>query len=125
MISVLVVERDPAVAQLFREVLGEEGFAVRVRSDMQAALADLSRDPAQVLVADEPSMGGNVSGWLPQARRVHQGPVVVLGLDRRRPAAKWPGLHVLPKSSDLRPLIRSLHRQALIFAWSGQHSFSC
>ncbi|MFH1033696.1 MAG: hypothetical protein V1806_04245 [Pseudomonadota bacterium] len=118
MVSILVVERDPALARLFDEELAEAGFSVRVRPDLDAALADLRQEPAQILVTDEPSMGGQVGWWLPNARRVHSGPVVVLGLDRRRLPEPYAGLFALPKSSDLAPLIASLRRQALALLWS-------
>jgi DNA-binding response OmpR family regulator len=117
MISVMVVERDPSVAWLLDEELAEAGFSVRVLPDLDAALADLRHQPAQVLVTDESSMGGEVGRWLPNARRVHSGPVVVLGLDRHRRPEHCPGLDRLPKSSDLSPLIASLRRQALSLLW--------
>ena len=117
MISVLVVERDPSLARLFGEELADAGFAVRVRPDLAAALADLRSHPVQVLVADEPSMGGQVLCWLPVARLVHDGPVVVLGLDRRDLPRDCPDLLPLPKSSDLSPLIASLRKQALALWW--------
>ncbi len=118
MISVVVVERDPALARLFSEELAEAGFSVRVLPDLESALAGLSQEPAQVLVTDEPSMGGQVGWWLPTARRVHSGLVVVLGLDRRNLPDDGPDLFPLPKSSDLAPLIASLRRQALALLWT-------
>jgi hypothetical protein len=125
MITVLVVERDPALAWLFGEELAEAGFSVRVRPDLEAAVADLRQEPAQVLVTDEPSMGGMVGWWLPTARRVHSGPVVVLGLERRRLPEQGPDLQSLPKSSDLAPLIASLRRQALALMWSSAVAPAC
>ncbi|MBI5524511.1 MAG: hypothetical protein HY910_17940 [Desulfarculus sp.] len=125
MISVLIVERDPSVARLYSEELAEAGFSVRVRPGLDAAVADLRRRPAQVLVTDEPSMGGEVGCWLPAARRVHSGPVVVLGLDQRRRPPEGDDLCSLPKSSDLAPLIATLRKKALVMLWSSAATPAC
>ena len=50
--AVLVVDDDPAIAGVLAELLADEGYAVRTARDGQAALAELARAPAAVVVAD-------------------------------------------------------------------------
>ncbi len=125
MISVLLVERDAAVARLYREELAEAGFVVRVLPDLDAALADLRLRPAQVLVTDRDTVGQRLRAWLPQARQVHDGPVVVLGPLREDREEDGQDLALVPKSSDLSPLIHSLRGQALRLLWSSAVAPAC
>jgi len=111
-----MVERDPALAWLYQEELREAGFGVRVCSSLSAALAILRSQPVHLLVTDLASVGDEPRVWLPGLRGVFSGPVV--GLCSRRRAGSGPGFSLVPKSSDLRPLISSLQRHSLWARWS-------
>src|SRR5215212_5076739 len=50
--SVLVVDDDPAIAQLLAEVLGDEGYDVRSAANGQQALDEIELDPVDVVISD-------------------------------------------------------------------------
>lgn len=114
MIRVLVVESDPSLGWLYREELQDAGFSVGVCQSLSSALDRMRDAPAHVLVTDLNSVGENPDSWLPSLRTVFNGPVVALG------ELHWKcreGIPVVPKTSDLRPLIKSLRGQALRARW--------
>ncbi len=114
MIRVLVVESDPALAWLYREELQDAGFSVGVCHSLGSAVARMRHDQAHVLVTDLFSVGDDPEHWLPRLREVFQGPVVGLGEIRKQGRLNIP---VVPKTSDLRPLINSLRGHALRARW--------
>jgi CheY-like chemotaxis protein len=119
MIQVVLVERDPALAQLYFEELSEAGFTVRVKGSLEEACADLRTSPAHILVTDANSTGaGPAASWLPRLRQVHQGPVLMLAPPRRRGDLRQPDLPWVAKTSDLAPLISSLRGQTAAVMWS-------
>jgi len=115
MLNVLVVERDPSLAWLYREELAEAGFAVGVCPNLDGARAWLTQNSADVVVTDLGSLGSDPDAWLPSLRRLFGGPVVFLGESRRR-ARGAP--KVVPKTSDLSPLIASLRSHVLAASWN-------
>ena len=114
---VLVIEKDPALARLYREELEDAGFGVRVIPGLSQAMALLRASPFDVLVTDESSCGMGYMGWLPEVRRIHHGPVVMLGA-RRKAKCREQGIALMPKTSDLAPLIESLRDRALWPGWN-------
>ncbi len=112
-----MVERDPALAWLYQEELREAGFRVRVCSTLSTALTILRTQPVHLLVTDLASVGDEPRAWLPRLRRVFSGPVVGL-CSRRRRGRAGPGFSLVPKSSDLTPLISSVYRHTLWARWS-------
>lgn len=54
---VLVVDDEPLIQRLIRQILEEKGYRVRAASDGAAALAELAREPADVILLDR-SMPG-------------------------------------------------------------------
>ncbi len=50
--SVLVVDDDPAIAEILAEALDEEGYEVRRAYDGQQALEEIERDPVDLVVSD-------------------------------------------------------------------------
>jgi DNA-binding response OmpR family regulator len=50
--SVLVVDDDPAIAQLLVEAFDEEGYEVRRACDGQQALDEIAREPVDLVVSD-------------------------------------------------------------------------
>lgn len=124
-VRVVVVEKDPAVAQLYREELGEAGFAVQVLPDIDVAMARLAQEPAQMLVTDLGAADGRVHIWLNRLRLVHGGPLFLLGRTRDLPPTEDGELRILPKSSDIAPLIASLRSEALRLSWSRAITPTC
>lgn len=125
MLQVLVVEKDPVVARLYSEEISEAGFAVQVLPDLGVAMCLLETEPAQMLVTDLGSTGGRIESWLPRVRRLHNGPLIILGPPPRPMPRDDAQLRLLPKSSDVRPLIASLRGEALRMAWSRPGTPSC
>jgi len=114
---VLLVERDPSLARLYREELEEAGFGVQVRPDLHGAIKAMQGEPPHVLVTDIDALGGRLEHWMTHLRQVHEGGVVLLGSRARRlPAIK--GLSVLPKSSDVSGLVNCLRGMAGSLLWS-------
>jgi DNA-binding NtrC family response regulator len=123
MLRVLVVERDPSLALLYREELEEAGFGVQVQPDLRSALRLMSGKPAHVLITDQDAVGGRLEYWMNTLRQVHDGGVVLLGrCARRLPAIK--GVVVLQKSSDLSGLVNCLRSMSGSILWS-QTAGSC
>ena len=50
--SILVVEDEPAIRELIEDVLRDEGHAVRGAGDGLEALAEVERDPPDLVVCD-------------------------------------------------------------------------
>lgn len=113
--SILVVDDDITVADMVRDLLMQQGFAVRVVSTAAAALAELAQERADLVITDLdlPDLGG----WQ-LARRLHDvQPDVIVGL-----MTGWPlGAHgdelaargigfVLNKPFSTEALLRSLAR---------------
>lgn len=117
MIKVLVVEKDPSLAWLYREELQDAGFTVGVCDSLEHARACLRETPHHVVVTDLGSVGLDPEAWLPSLRGFFEGPVVVLA-DRPRRQRRDRHLSVLPKTSDLSPLIASLRGHAIAARWS-------
>ncbi len=124
MLRLLLVERDPALAWLYKEELEEAGFKVRVSDGLNSARAALRDQPAHLLVGDINSLGPCLELSLPRLREVHSGPMLLLGSVGKGRGRRL-GLPVVGKSSDLKPLISTLRKQALPFLWSHSASASC
>ena len=125
MLRVLVVEKDPVVARLYREELSEAGFTVQVLPDLGLAMRRLENQPDQMLITDLGSAGGRIEAWLPRVRQLYDGPLFLLGPPPHRLPRDDHQLRLLPKSSDVRPLIASLRGEALRMAWSRPGTPSC
>lgn len=116
MYQVMVVEKDPALAKLYQEELGDAGFKVVTSPDLNQALASLLRKPAHVLVTDVDMVGMRPNAWLRSLRRYHPGGVLLL--DRRRRCSQTlGGMDVMAKSSDLSPLVSRLRSMAGSVIW--------
>src|SRR5262249_50631002 len=77
-LRVLVVDDDPNVADLLRDLLGERGHEVGLASSIEDAIAWLKGNACDVLVTDLDLQG--TSGWK-LARRVREThPTIVIGL---------------------------------------------
>jgi len=124
MIQVVLVEKDPSLAWLYREELEEAGFLVCVHSKMEAALKELRGRRGRVLVTDLASVDSPPEAWLSSVREVYDGPVVLLAGGTKAGSA-WGGLPVVPKSSDITPLIKSLRRQMGELMWSQATAGNC
>jgi DNA-binding response OmpR family regulator len=76
---ILVVDDEPAIVTVVRERLERDGFCVRTAASGEDALAQLERDPAELIVLDLLLPG--IDGWEVLRRLRGQGdtvPVVVL-----------------------------------------------
>ena len=116
---VLVVEKEAALARLYREELEDAGFRVCVCGGLGEAINFMNRREIDVLVTDENSCFFGHPSWLPKVRSVHSGPVVMLAAGDEV-FCKEAGLSTLPKTSDLGPLIRSLRNHSLWPQWGGR-----
>ena len=117
MLRVLIVERDPSLARLYREELEDAGFGVRVQSDLRSALRSMKGRPAHVLVTDLDCVGGRLEPWMKLLRQVHDGEVVLLGRGARR-LPRIDGLSIMQKSSDLTDLVNCLRGMAGSVLWN-------
>ena len=115
--QVMLVEKHGPLARLYREELEEAGFRVRVCSDIRRALLSLQQDPVQFVILDASLPESCLQRWLPSLRQVHPGPVVALGGHKTQGLSRS-GVLMVPKSSDLRPLIGSLQGQAAALLWN-------
>jgi len=60
-LDIMVVDDNPDVLSMFREILGLEGHLVRAFSEGALAIADFERQPADLVITD---LGmPEVSGW--------------------------------------------------------------
>lgn len=117
MIQIILVEKDPSLAWLYREELEDAGFKVCVHTRMESALGDLCGCLGRVLVTDLATVDGPLENWLPGLRAVYNGPVVLLTSGPSK-ASRVFGLPVVCKSSDVAPLINSLRGQLGKILWS-------
>ena len=105
--SVLVVDDERVLAALVAELLAEEGYAVRCAFDGAQALAEVERDPPDVLVTDlmMPRLDG-----LDLARRLRADgrrvPVVVMSAVHVD--VILPGVRFLAKPFDLDDLLAAV-----------------
>jgi DNA-binding response OmpR family regulator len=117
---VLVVDDDPAFRGLLREVLVEEGFAVKSAATGEEALEQVAADPPGVLVLDIELP--RLDGWA-VLRRVQAGPhpvpvvLMSVGPHRRHAAVHARAAGYLAKPFDLDDLV---HRVECFTARQGQ-----
>jgi two-component system, OmpR family, response regulator len=110
---VLVVDDDPVFRGLLREVLTEEGFAVKTAATGEEALAQVASDPPGVLVLDIELP--RLDGWA-VLRRVQEGPhpvpvvLMSVGPHRRHAAAHAHAVDYLAKPFDLDDLVHNVAR---------------
>jgi|SRR5581483_4717161 len=110
---VLVVDDDSAFRDLLREVLAEEGFAVKTAATGEEALDQVASDPPRVLVLDVELP--RLDGWA-VLRRMREAqrhvPVVLMsvGPHRRYAAAHAQAADYLAKPFDLDDLVHRVER---------------
>ena len=75
---VLAVDDDPEILAMLRRGLGVEGFDVKAAADGQAALAELSRQPVDVVVLDVMMPGTDGLEVLRRIRSTSDVPVLFL-----------------------------------------------
>jgi two-component system response regulator MprA len=101
----LVVDDDPAIAEILAEVLDEAGYRVRRAYDGRQALEEIARDPPDLIVTDV--MMPRIDG-LTLTRRLRdrgdQTPIVLMSAVFAD--VDLPGVRFLPKPFDLD---RALH----------------
>lgn len=114
--SILVVEDDPELRELFRDVLEGEGFTVEVASNGAVAHARLRRPPLPALVILDLVMPG-VDGWDLHARMrsdpaLQELPIVVMSaLEKGRDNAAMLGAKdFLAKPLSAADLVRVARR---------------
>jgi two-component system response regulator MprA len=81
--DVLIVEDDPALREVYGEVLASEGYGIRVASDGHEAIAQLNAEPeppcAILLDLRMPGMNGwELADRLKQTARWQRVPIVVV-----------------------------------------------
>ena len=93
--TVLVADDDPSTRRLLAEILGRAGYAVRLAADGLAALAEIERDPPDLVLADivMPGLGG--AALLARLRSTGRyRPVVLMSAyvqdAGRSPCRSWP-----------------------------------
>lgn len=103
--TVLVADDDKGIAEVVARVLEEEGYAVAIAYDGEAALAVARRDRPAVIIADivMPRLDG-----IALAKRVAElpgPPLPVILMSGHRGTAPDPELPYLPKPFDLEMLL--------------------
>jgi DNA-binding NtrC family response regulator len=107
--SVLVAEDEAPIAAVLLDLLADEGFAVRHARDGEQALAEIERDPPDVLVSNVrmPRVDG-----IELARRARERavpiPVVLIGANGD--GADVPGAIVVAKPVDRDRLLEVVRR---------------
>jgi CheY-like chemotaxis protein len=106
---VLVADGDPGVAGLLADLLRDEGYRVRTAADGQAALADIAREPADLVVADVvmPSVDG-VTLTARLRQRGDRTPVVLTSAAYAD--VDLPGVRFVPKPFDLDDMVDVVNR---------------
>ena len=98
--SVLVVDDDPATAELLAEAFDAEGYDVRRACDGRQALDEIDREPVDVVVSDVVMPQLNGLALTAQLRQDdNRTPVVLMSAMLRTIAL--PGVSFIPKPFDL------------------------
>ncbi len=105
--TVLVVDDEAAIADMLAACLADEGYAVRTVYDGAAALAEVERDPPDLVVSDVmmPGVGGDAVAMRLRERGI---PVVLMSAVRRD--VRLPGVECLPKPFDLDTFLAVVNR---------------
>ena len=116
MVSVLLVEDEPEVAELARDALCEAGFDVTVALDDRTAYSTLEREaPSFAAVVTDINLGTGVTGF-DVARRARQlnGEIKVIYISGQGPHRRVFGVdHALTLAKPYRP--RDLAEQVAAF----------
>ena len=113
--DVLVVDDDPDIAQLLEALLADLGCTVRIAYDGDAALAEVARQPPDLLLIDVqlPGLSGNAVVFQLRARG-YRGRIVTLsasGTGSAREAALHAGAdHYLTKPLDIDAFVDEMRR---------------
>ena len=96
--SILVVDDERPIRDLLAAVLVEEGYAVRCAADGLAALAEVERQPPDLVVSDVamPRLDG-----IALAARLRARGIAVVLVSAIRAAVDLPGVPFIPKPFDL------------------------
>jgi CheY-like chemotaxis protein len=108
--TVLVVDDDPTIVQILREVLVGEGYAVTIARDGHAALHAIARDQPDLVVSDV--MMPRVTGVQLIARLRRLGitiPVVLMSAAYAD--VDLPGVRFVPKPFDVDHLVEVVARE--------------
>lgn len=105
--SVLVVDDDPPILTLVAELLTDEGYRVRAVYDGLAALAEIERDPPDVVVSDVmmPRLDG--IEFVRELRR-HGHPMPVVLMSAVYDDVDLPGVRFVPKPFGLDYLLAAI-----------------
>lgn len=108
--TILVVDDEPAIRELIEEVLRAEGHVVRGAPDGLAALAEVERDPPDLVVCDlmMPRLDGR--SLVARLRENGHGVPVVIVSAAPRAAAGMAVAGVVPKPFDLGFLLDTVAR---------------
>jgi DNA-binding response OmpR family regulator len=112
--AVLVVDDDPHLAQLVAYALEDEGYAVEMAGDGQAALASVAQRMPDLIILDMkmPVMDGWAFAREFQSRYDYQAPILVFTAaeDARRRAQEIGAAGWIAKPFDLQRLIDEVAR---------------
>lgn len=109
-IDVLVIEDEPAVAELLLEVLRDDGLSATVVTDGRAALAAVRRYRPRLVLLDVmlPGLSGP-QVWRQLAASGEPLPPVILMSAAGVPKDRPPGTRFLPKAFNLDDLLAAVH----------------
>lgn len=107
--SVLVVDDEPGIVTALAMLLSGEGYDVRTASNGNAALAEIRRAPADLIISDITMPVLNGRALIEKLRQSgDQTPVILMSAaDRVHPIS---GIHFIPKPFDVDHLLVLVER---------------
>ena len=108
--AILVVDDDPADRAWLARLLAAAGYAVRTAPDGEAALAEVAREPPDLVLADVlmPRLDGAALAARLLARRPR---VPVVLVSAYRTASPVPGVAFVPKPLDPGEVLDAVERE--------------
>lgn len=109
--QILVVEDDPVIADMLRELLAGAGYRVQLAADVIAALATLEHHVVDLITLDielGTYSGRGLLALLKTDPRTHGIPVIVVSSSQVSPDVRRLADHVLSKPFSIGPLLQTI-----------------
>ncbi len=106
-----MVEDDPVIADMLKELLAGAGYRVAWAPDVISALFVLERNPVDLITLDielGTYSGGSLLALLKTDTRTHDIPVIVISSSPVDPDVRRLANHVLSKPFNIGPLLQAI-----------------